>query len=207
MLRAYNKTILDSTRTMLSNHSIKWSILNGAITIHADSKEQAQSLKDVIDRMIDKHSDEFLEKFGTTQPLSDRWCAFTSKIYQPTDPTPKIKNKAEMKDDGESPPKKTATVDQRKITVKYQNNPEITNLLESSAKLNGGYELFTTRQSGAETSHEIVFIHPKLLTLFKYKLRTMNYAEENFKFEDITIEDPMQDKVKVIFQKIKNTKF
>lgn len=217
ILNHYNDTILEEAQLLVAQRGATAHAKPESLVIKCISNQEAIELREELMHVIQKHNTDAWSQLRGTQLNNTRWTAFCCQIYDEFCPrpfrsnlkhqrTPSLVNEKESDEAGAKREKTDGAKKDAKLTIRYKKNPALTVFFHANAKLFLGIELFTTQQTDEDTIHKITFMNSKILTLFKSKLRSMNYSDEAFKFEDITIITQAEEQIQVIFQNIKNKK-
>lgn len=210
ILNKYNKEVLHAARSMLDEKNIPFKQESECLTISCETNEKACDLRDNISEQIQQLTMDTYPKLKGSKMNNPNWTAFCSKVYDEAAPKPfKAGGKhrsvtVSLEKESFEPAVKKAKEEDAKLTIRYKRNQALTVFFHANAKLFAGIDLFTTKETEEETIHKITFMNNKILKLFKNKLRNMDYEDEHFKYEDMSLITQAEEKVKIIFKKINN---
>lgn len=212
IMEEYNDNIRNQIQVIAADKGASMKELQPGLKtmIIGESFDFTKQVRQAIRDFVEENNDHFAPILAK-HVVNNAWMAYISRINPHIDDalTRERKKTAETnlptyKPSSKRTPEVTHQQQQELILIlSYKTNPRLTEFLESGAEFFQGLEEFKTRHTGCATTHELIFESSEMTTLYRFKLRNINYSAKEFKYEDIGINMDTEEDVKIIFKKIK----
>lgn len=217
IIKDYNKAILTDTEDMLKEENIPVRQETNGMVVMCPSKDDAGRLRNIITEFISKTNTVYKKQLQGSHLNNYRWTAYCSNFYEENTFRPSYSSlkcsagtsssTKQQKTEDVAPSKKEKTEEKdrgdTKLKITYKKNEAARTFLEAMGKTFLGVQMFTTYDTGEHYKHKAQFYNHQTLLAFRAKLRSLEYEEEKFRYEDFCFTTPSDEKLKIVFKNIK----